>query len=88
MLTIAIAFILITYLHVVIGELAPKTVAIQKAEFITLLFARPLIFFYRVMYPFIWILNGSANLLVRLFGITPVSEHELAHTEEDLRLML
>ncbi|WP_226669466.1 hemolysin family protein [Metabacillus litoralis] len=87
-LTLAIAFILITYLHVVIGELAPKTVAIQKAEFITLIFARPLIFFYRVMYPFIWILNGSANLLVRLFGMKPVSEHELAHTEEELRIIL
>ncbi|MFV2049252.1 hemolysin family protein [Metabacillus litoralis] len=87
-LTFVIAFLVITYLHVVIGELAPKTVAIQKAEFITLLFARPLIFFYRVMFPFIWILNGSANLLVRMFGLKPASEHEIAHTEEELRIIL
>jgi len=87
-LTFVIAFLVVTYLHVVIGELAPKTVAIQKAEFITLLFARPLIFFYRVMFPFIWILNGSANLLVRMFGLKPASEHEIAHTEEELRIIL
>lgn len=87
-LTFVIAFLVITYLHVVIGELAPKTVAIQKAEFITLHFARPLIFFYRVMFPFIWILNGSANLLVRMFGLKPASEHEIAHTEEELRIIL
>ncbi len=87
-LTIVLAFIMITYLHVVVGELAPKTIAIQKAEFITLLFARPLIFFYRVMYPFIWVLNGSANLLIRLIGLKPASEHELAHTEEELRIIL
>ncbi|MCM3412018.1 hemolysin family protein [Metabacillus litoralis] len=87
-LTFVIAFLVITYLHVVIGELAPKTVAIQKAEFITLLFARPLIFFYRVMFPFIWILNGSANLLVRMFGLKPASEHEITHTEEELRIIL
>ncbi|KKI89982.1 membrane protein [Bacillus sp. SA1-12] len=88
LLTFAIAFFAITFLHVVIGELAPKTVAIQKAEFITLAFARPLILFYKVMFPFIWILNGSANLLVRLFGLKPASEHELAHSEEELRIIL
>ncbi|MGM0875507.1 MAG: hemolysin family protein [Bacillota bacterium] len=87
-LTFIIAFITITFLHVVIGELAPKTVAIQKAEFITLAFARPLILFYRMMFPFIWILNGSANLLVRIFGLKPASDHELAHTEEELRIIL
>ncbi|MGM7722568.1 hemolysin family protein [uncultured Metabacillus sp.] len=88
LLTFVIAFLAITFLHVVIGELAPKTVAIQKAEFITLAFARPLILFYKVMFPFIWILNGSANLLVRLFGLKPASEHELAHSEEELRIIL
>ena len=58
-----------TFLHVVVGELAPKTVAIQKTEKITLLTARPLIVFYRVMYPFIWLLNGSARLITGLFGL-------------------
>jgi CBS domain containing-hemolysin-like protein len=87
-LTFAIAFGLITFLHVVIGELAPKTLAIQKAETITLMMARPLIFFYKLMYPFIWALNGSARLTVGLFGMKMASENDLAHTEEELRIIL
>jgi len=87
-LSVGIAFALITFLHVVVGELAPKTLAIQKAEKVTLLTARPLIMFYKVMYPFIWALNGSARLISRLFGLKPVSEHELAHSEEELRIIL
>ncbi|WP_043933183.1 hemolysin family protein [Bacillus sp. EB01] len=87
-LTFAVAFGLITFLHVVIGELAPKTLAIQKAETITLMMARPLIFFYKLMYPFIWALNGSARLTVGLFGMKMASENDLAHTEEELRIIL
>ena len=77
-----------TFLHVVIGELAPKTIAIQKAEQVSLLFARPLIWFYRIMYPFIWLLNGSARLVVKAFGFKPASEGENVHTEEELRMIL
>ncbi|RFU70641.1 HlyC/CorC family transporter [Peribacillus saganii] len=87
-LSFGFAFALITFLHVVIGELAPKTLAIQKAEAVTLLIARPLIFFYKLMFPFIWTLNGSARIITRMFGLKPVSEHELAHTEEELRMIL
>lgn len=87
-LSFAIAFALITFLHVVLGELAPKTVAIQKAEQVSRLTAKPLIFFYKVMYPFIWALNGSANWFVRLFGVKPAKEHEEAHSEEELRIIL
>jgi CBS domain containing-hemolysin-like protein len=87
-LSFAIAFSSITFLHVVLGELAPKTVAIQKAESISLMLSPALIGFYRVMYPFIWFLNGSAQLLVRMFGLKPASEHDMAHTEEELRLIL
>jgi CBS domain containing-hemolysin-like protein len=87
-LSIALAFLTITFLHVVVGELAPKTIAIQKAERITLFFARPLIFFYKLMFPFIWVLNGSARLLTGLFGFKRISEHDIAHTEEELRLIL
>lgn len=86
--SVAIAFTVITFLHVVIGELAPKTVAIQKAERLTLLLSRPLIFFYRLMYPIIWLLNGSARFVVKLFGLKNISEHDLAHTEEELRLIV
>lgn len=87
-LSFVIAFAVVTFLHVVIGELAPKTFAIQKAEAITLTFSKPLIWFYRIMYPFIWILNGSARIVTGLFGLKPVSEHEMAHSEEELRIIL
>lgn len=87
-LTFGLAFMIMTYLHVVVGELAPKTMAIQKAERVTLLLAGPLMMFYKVMYPFIWVLNGSARVVTGLFGLKPASEHEVAHTEEELRLIL
>jgi len=87
-LSFVIAFASVTFLHVVVGELAPKTVAIQKAETITLMFVKPLIWFYRIMYPFIWMLNGSARLLTSAFGMKPVSEGEEAHSEEELRIIL
>lgn len=83
-----IAFAVITFLHVVIGELAPKTFAIQKAEHISLMFSKPLIYFYRIMYPFIWTLNHAARFVTSLFGLKPASEHEVAHSEEELRLIL
>lgn len=87
-LVIAIAFMIATFMHVVIGELAPKTLAIQKAETITLLTAGPIILFYRILFPFIWFLNGSARLLVRAFGMKPASEHDAAHSEEELRILM
>lgn len=83
-----IAFTIVTFLHVVVGELAPKTMAIQKAEAVTFLVARPIMWFYKIMYPFIWLLNGSANMLVRLFGLKPASEHEEAHSEEEIQIIL
>ncbi|WZX99550.1 hemolysin family protein [Bacillus sp. FSL W7-1360] len=87
-LAIFVSFTFATFLHVVIGELAPKTIAIQRAEQVTLLIARPLIWFYRLLYPFIWVLNGSARVLIRLLGFKPMSEHEQAHSEEELRLII
>lgn len=87
-ISITIAFVLITFVHVVVGELAPKTVAINKAEKVSLFAARPLILFYRVLFPFIWALNGSSRLIVRLFGLKPVTQNEMAHSEEELRLIL
>jgi CBS domain containing-hemolysin-like protein len=87
-LSFSIAFSFITFIHVVLGELSPKTFAIQKAEAISLATAKPIIIFYKVMYPFIFILNGSANVLTKMFGVGPASEHEAVHTEEELRLIL
>lgn len=87
-LSFLVAFLIMTYLHVVFGELAPKTVAIQKAEEVSLWLAKPIIFFYNVMYPLIWMLNGSALRFVRLFGIRSANEHEEPHSEEELRIIL
>ncbi len=87
-LSFFLAFAIITFFNVVIGELAPKTFAIQKAEEVILLFAKPMIWFYKLMYPFIWILNRSARFVTGLFGIKPASEQELALSEEELRLIL
>ena len=87
-LAIAISFLIATFLHVVVGELAPKTIAIQKAEQVTLAVAKPLILFYRLLYPFIWLLNGTARLIVRMLGYKPMTSHEESHTEEELRYIL
>ncbi|NOV01234.1 hemolysin family protein [Paenibacillus planticolens] len=87
-LSFIIAFVFITYIHVVLGELAPKTLAIQKAEAISVLTAPLIISFYKIMYPFIWMLNGSANQLIKAFGMKPASEHEEAHSEEEIRIIL
>ena len=84
-----IAFLLITYIHVVFGELAPKTIAIQKAETISLKISSSIIFFYKLMYPFIWLLNGTANVMVRLFGFEAASEHsDDHHSEEEIKLIV
>ncbi|MFX3630027.1 MAG: hemolysin family protein [Ectobacillus sp.] len=87
-LPVFFAFVLITFLHVVVGELAPKTFAIQRAEAITLAVARPLTLLYRIAYPFIWLLNGAASSMVRLLGLKPVKEHEETHSEEELRILV
>jgi CBS domain containing-hemolysin-like protein len=83
-----IAFSFITFLHIVLGELAPKSLAIQRAEGTVLLTAWPLVLFYKLMYPFIRLLNGSANRFLRMIGIRPATEAELAHNEEELRMLV
>ncbi|WP_419882709.1 hemolysin family protein [Peribacillus sp. B-H-3] len=87
-MSLAAAFAIITFLHVVIGELAPKTAAIQKAEEITLMFSKPLIWFNRILFPFIWVLNSSARGIAGLLGLNPASGQEQAHSEEELRIIL
>lgn len=87
-LSFIVAFSLVTFLHVVVGELAPKTLAIQKAEAVTLKLSGVLILFHNIMYPFIRTLNGSARALTGLFGLKMVSETEEAHSEEELRMIL
>lgn len=85
---ITIAFFIITFLHVVIGELAPKSLALTKSEGVSKLVARPLMLFSALAYPAIWLLNGAANLLLRLFKIEPVSELEHIHSPDELRFLV
>ncbi|MBO9540890.1 HlyC/CorC family transporter [bacterium] len=84
----AIAFTVITALHIVIGEQAPKTLAIRKAEDTTLLVAWPLKLFYNLVYPAIWILNGMSNRFLHMLGVPPVAENEAAHTEDEIRILM
>jgi CBS domain containing-hemolysin-like protein len=84
----AVAFTIITYVHIVLGEQAPKWVAIQYAQPTALLIAPPLHAFYRVFRPFIWVLNSSVNGFLRIIGIPAVSGQDLAQSEEELRLIL
>ncbi|OPA80832.1 hypothetical protein BVG16_00285 [Paenibacillus selenitireducens] len=83
-----VAFSIITFLHIVLGELAPKTLAIQKAEQTSLWLSAPLLVFYKIFMPAIWVLNSAANGLLKLFGMEPASDHELAHTEEEIRILV
>ncbi len=87
-ISFALGFLIITFLHIVLGELAPKSLAIQKAQRVTLAVAQPLHWFFVLFRPFIWGLNGTANFLLRQAGIEPPSEADLAHSEEELRLLL
>lgn len=87
-ISFVIAFAAITFLHIVLGELAPKSLAIQRAERIVMFVARPMIYFYRIMYPFIAVLNGAANKILKLAGIEPADEKQMAHTEEEIRILM
>ena len=82
------AFLIITALHVIVGELAPKTIAIQRAESTAMATAWPLETFRFVFWPFIVVLNGAGNRLVRRLGVEPATERELASTPEDLQRLI
>lgn len=84
----AIAFATITALHIVLGELAPKTVALQYPERVALVVSRPTELFMRVFWPFIALLNGMGNAVVRSFGLRPPSGHSLVHSEEELKMLV
>jgi CBS domain containing-hemolysin-like protein len=83
-----LAFAVITFLHVVIGELAPKSVALQNPERVSLLVARPTIWTEWIFKPFIWVLNGAGNGLLKLFGVEPASGHEMVHSVTELRMLV
>ena len=85
---LAVAFTIITSLHIVLGELTPKSMAIANVENIMLSIAFPMVLFGRVMRPFVWILNTVANAISRRFGYDVKGENEDAHTEEEIRLLM
>lgn len=86
-ISLPIAFAVITVLHIVFGELAPKSLAIRFPTNTTLWVAWPLKAFYFIFRPFIWLLNGLANVLLKLIGIQPVPHAEI-HSEEELKMII
>lgn len=83
-----IAFSIITFLHVVVGELAPKSVALNYPEQSSLIVARPMVIFESIFRPAIWALNGAGNWLLRLIGLNRPTGHQLVHSVEELKMLL
>lgn len=87
-ISFVLGFAIITGLHIVLGELAPKSLAIISAEKIAMYTALPLIMFYRLTYPIMWAFNHSTNLILKSFGVSQVDEHDAAHTDEEIKLLV
>jgi CBS domain containing-hemolysin-like protein len=85
---VVLAFLLITFLHVVLGELAPKAVALQRADDVALLVAAPLLLFGRVFRPFIRVMNGAGNWVVRQMRLPPVKSHSQVHSPEEIDMLI
>jgi magnesium and cobalt exporter, CNNM family len=84
---VPVAFVLLTFLHIVLGELTPKSIALASPERTARAITRPLLVFSRFMSPFIWLFNGAANGLLSLFGVEPASDEE-GHSPEEIRFMV
>ena len=87
-ISFVISFSLITYAHVVIGELAPKSIALQNPEKTSLFVAKPILISEKIFNPAIKVLNGTGNALLKLFGIKPSEGHELVHSVEELKMLV
>ena len=87
-LSAGFAFAMITFLHVVVGELAPKSIALQNPARTSMVVARPTLWSERLFKPFIWALNGTGNALLRLVGMEPASGHQLVHSVEELKMLV
>ena len=83
-----LSFLILTYLSVVLGELVPKSIALQRAERLAVWLAVPLDWLGRLSYPLVWVLQRSANGIARLFGVRPAPAGMTMHTEEDIRLIV
>jgi CBS domain containing-hemolysin-like protein len=87
-ISLAIAFIFITSMHIILGELAPKSIALQRSDKTSLFIIRPLDLFLRIFRPFIWLLNNTGRLVVRLLGLSAVDEHSKVHSVEELEMLV
>lgn len=87
-ISLTVGFLFITFLHIIIGELAPKSIAIRYPKPTTLFVSIPLNIFYIIFKPAIWILNGAANRILKVVGIQPASESEKTHSEEEIRILI
>lgn len=86
-ISFVISFVVVTYLHVVLGELAPKSIAIQHTEKLALTYARTLYYFGNVMKPLIWLMNGSARVIIRMLGVDPDAQAD-AMSEEEIKIII
>ncbi|SER60837.1 Hemolysin, contains CBS domains [Isobaculum melis] len=86
-ISVAVSFTVLTFVQVIIGELVPKNFAINKTEKIGLSIARPLQIWYKLMYPIVFVLNGTANIITRMFGMKSVNEDESV-SEEEIRIIM
>lgn len=87
-LSVIIAFSIITVLHIVIGELVPKSIALQRPEKVSLLIITPLILFTKIFHPFIWLLNGAGHLVLKAIGLNLPAGQNPVHSEEEIRTLL
>ncbi|MHC1684470.1 MAG: hemolysin family protein [Clostridiaceae bacterium] len=83
-----LGFAIITGLHIVLGELVPKSLAIISSEKIAMSTSLPLIMFYNLTYPIMWAFNSTTNLILKTFGFSQVDEHDAAHTDEEIKLLV
>ena len=83
-----LAFVLITFMHVILGELAPKAIALERPDAVSLWVARPLLWFNSIMWPFIAVMNAMGNGVVRLLGFEPISGQHMVHSVEELGLII
>ncbi|MEE9216470.1 MAG: hemolysin family protein [Anaerolineales bacterium] len=83
-----LAFVIITFMHVVVGELMPKSIALQSPERTSLLVGRPLAWTVSLFKPMIWALNGTGNALLRILGVKPAEGHELVHSVAELKMIV
>jgi len=87
-ISMILSFSIITYAHVVIGELSPKSIALQNPEKTSLFVAKPILIAEKIFKPAIQVLNGTGNALLKLFGVKPASGHELVHSIEELKMLV